>query len=356
MEYRSFADMGRTVTMNLYKIPNDIDLIVGIPRSGLLAGNLIALSLNIPIIDLDGFIENRKPRHGFTRKTKTSITTPREAKNVMVVDDTILSGRSMNHVREIIHRASIDQQITYCTVYADPRSREKVDIYLEELTSPRSFEWNIMHNSLLEECCIDIDGVLCKDPTKKENDDGSAYRKFLLNAKPLTLPSRKIGYLVTSRLEKYRKETEAWLSKHNIFYKRLHMLDLPDSKTRRRLSSHAGHKARIFRSYPDSPLFIESERGQAIEISRLTGRVVLCFSDQKLYTPVFSAGLVEQKIKSYPARAVSKAKRIAWHLIDSSGLNRGSKPAGNTPQPSGPMKKENTAREIENGFVISQQD
>ena len=48
---------------------------------------------------------------------------------------------------------------------------------------------------------MDIDGVLCADPTPEENDDGEKYRHFLLNAPPLFIPKVTIGTLVTSRLE-----------------------------------------------------------------------------------------------------------------------------------------------------------
>lgn len=312
--------MGKTIVMNLYKIPRDVDLIVGIPRSGLLAGNLIALSLNIPIIDLDGFIENRKPRHGFTRKTKANVSLPRKARHALIVDDTILSGNTLAHVKEIISKTFINQKVTYCAVYADPRSMELVDIYLEKLPSPRAFEWNIMHNSILEECCIDIDGILCKDPTKKQNDDGPAYLNFLKNAEPLSLPSHTAGYLVTSRLEKYRRETEAWLQKHNIRYKQLHMLDLPDAKTRGRLNAHASFKAQVYKSYREAPLFIESEPHQAMAIARLTGRPALCYSDQKIYTPALSVALLDQKIQTFHSRVINKAKKVAVRLFDSTGF------------------------------------
>lgn len=63
---------------------------------------------------------------------------------------------------------------------------------------------------------MDIDGVLCADPTPEENDDGEKYRHFLLNTPPLFIPKVTIGTLVTSRLEKYRPETEAWLQKNHV--------------------------------------------------------------------------------------------------------------------------------------------
>ena len=60
MNYRSVADLNETLTSRLSVIPRDIDLVVGIPRSGMLAANLLALHLNLPVIDVEGFIEGRR--------------------------------------------------------------------------------------------------------------------------------------------------------------------------------------------------------------------------------------------------------------------------------------------------------
>ena len=76
-----------------------------------------------------------------------------------------------------------------------------VDIYFEICHMPRVFEWNYMHSWVLQYCCVDIDGVLCEDPSFFENDDGKRYRKFLLHAQPKLVPTKKIGYIVTARLE-----------------------------------------------------------------------------------------------------------------------------------------------------------
>jgi uncharacterized HAD superfamily protein len=83
---------------------------------------------------------------------------------------------------------------------------------------PRVVEWNIFHNSIISNSCLDIYDVLCKDLTKEENDDGEKYIDFILNAYPLFIPTGKIFILVTSLLEKYRKETEVWVNKRNIEY------------------------------------------------------------------------------------------------------------------------------------------
>ena len=48
MEYRSIAYMDALIRSKLYLIPKDIELVVGVPRSGLLPSTIIALLLNKP--------------------------------------------------------------------------------------------------------------------------------------------------------------------------------------------------------------------------------------------------------------------------------------------------------------------
>lgn len=323
MEYRSYADLSQTITANLYKIPPGVDLIVGIPRSGLLAGNLIALALNVPITDLDGFIQNKKLRFGITRKLATQICYPRQAAHVLVVDDSIYAGESMNHARNLIGHVSGTQKMSYCAVYANPKSLDRVDIFFETLASPGCQEWNVMHRDKLENFCLDIDGVLCRNPKKAEDDDGPAYRRFIRNATPLMLPSHTAGCLVTGRLEKYRKETICWLNRNGVKFKKLHMLDLPDAKTRWKQQAAAKFKAEVFKNYPDSLLFIESDPREAAEIARLSGKKVLCFENQKIYSPEISMAMLDQKVRKYQNGIIRRARRIAQLLAPSSRYNMG---------------------------------
>ena len=56
MNFRTINDSNNLISKNLDKIPKDIDLIVGVPRSGLFVANLIALYLNLPLTDFDSFL------------------------------------------------------------------------------------------------------------------------------------------------------------------------------------------------------------------------------------------------------------------------------------------------------------
>lgn len=313
MNYRSIANLADTIRENLYKIPADVDLVVGIPRSGMLAANIIALNCNLKFCDTESYISDKLLEHGRTRSTRTChINKPSDAKHVLFIDDSVFSGETIQKIK--IKASNIaaekNQKITFAAIYAVPKSINCIDIFLEIVKPPRAFEWNLMHRPILAKCCLDIDGVLCVDPTAEENDDGDAYREFLFNTKPLAIPSYRVGNLVTSRLEKYRIETEAWLEKHGIMYDQLHMLDLPDAVTRRQLNCHASFKGQVYRKLKDTILFIESDPNQALIIANQSGKPALCFKNQKLYSPVFSYQCVEQKTRTFSKRIAGKINGI----------------------------------------------
>lgn len=56
MNFRTIGDLNSVIYKNLQKIPQDIDLVVGIPRSGMLAGSIISLLLNEPLADFNSLL------------------------------------------------------------------------------------------------------------------------------------------------------------------------------------------------------------------------------------------------------------------------------------------------------------
>jgi len=311
MNFRSVSDLGSSIRANLSKLPSDVDLVVGVPRGGALAGTMIALSLNVPYLDLDAYLRRQKPRHGFTREPKSKAADRADSKHVLVVDDRIESGETMRQVMRMIEAVPEGGKVSCCAVYGSNSGLKQVDYCLEVVDGPLYFQWNLSRSGILAECCIDIDGVLCKDPTRDQNDgDGPAYLKFLKVALPLSFPSHEIGYLVTSRLERYRSQTEEWLARQGIQYKALHMLDLPDALTRGRLKAQAPFKSEIFMSYPAAPLFVESCRNQAFEIARISRRPVLCIDEHRLFTADSQPPPPAPARRSRPARLLGFAKKV----------------------------------------------
>ena len=290
MHYRNVTDLNNIILRKLSILPRDFDLIIGIPRSGMLPANLLALYLNLPYTDIHSFVNG----HIYQAGERSRFFHLKDMKKILVVDDSVASGTAMDRSRQTLRDAEKKFEMKYCAVYMVPGKEKTVDYYFEMVPLPRFFQWNILNHSALEKACFDIDGVLSVDPDEEDNDDGERYVRFLLNAAPLFIPGSRIGTIVTSRLEKYRKETEEWLRNNNIKYNELVMLDMPDMKARQKAGNHAEHKAKTYMSKP-YVLFIESDVRQAAEINRISGKPVLCTANFQM---IFEAESVLYNLRS----------------------------------------------------------
>ena len=283
-KYISYFDLVHDIKKNLHKVHyGNYDLIVGVPRSGMVPAYMIALYLNLHITDLNGFINNLPLEKG-QRKLKRTLNKPHDAKKVLLVDDTIATGYQMEANLQKLS-PKLKEVTTTCVVYAS-NPDQNVDIYLKLNGVRRLFEWNLFHRDILNKACVDIDGVLCTDPSLEQDDDGDKYMDFILNAKPLMIPSYKIHSLVTSRLERYRSQTEAWLRQWNIEYDNLIMLNLQNKIDRYKNGDKAlDHKANYFSSLTDLEIFIESDMDVSLYVMKKTGKPVLCIDENILISP-----------------------------------------------------------------------
>ena len=203
LNYRSVIDLNQALQDNLHRLPRDIDLVVGMPRSGMLLASLIALHLQRPLTDLNGFLENRLIASGPRLAPNRNLIDCRHARRPLIVDDSVSTGAQMATAKRRLERIGMQFDPLFMAAYASPQGRNAVDLSFEEIPHPRIFEWNLFHHDIIRKSCVDIDGVLCLDPTTEENDDGPLYEAFLRIAPVLRVPTRKIGWLVTSRLERY---------------------------------------------------------------------------------------------------------------------------------------------------------
>lgn len=285
MEYRSIAELNELLVEWTYRLPRDIDVVVGVPRSGLMVANLLALHLNLPMTDVEGLITGRLLRTGARFNGRRDLLHNGPC-NVLVVDDSICSGAALREVKAQIRAARLPHRIRYAVAYVSPESVENewIDLYGEVVPLPRVFEWNVLHTPLLASFCVDIDGVLCHDPLEEDNDDGRRYRRFLRCAEPLYLPRYEIGWLVTSRLEKYRTETAAWLAEHGVRYRNLVMMDYPDMAARRAAKAYASFKAELYVK-SEAQLFIESAPHTAKEIADLADKPVFAMDTRQMLYP-----------------------------------------------------------------------
>ena len=310
MHFKSFGDLARDIGKNVARVPQDVDLIVGIPRSGMMAASMLALMLNKKFCDVASFLDNRSLQHGRTRvPSNGDLEYPLQARTVLILDDSVDSGASMRRVLNELEVLREGRSFITAAVYASKPGKSAVDLHFEQVEMPRVFAWNLFHRNELAQCCVDIDGVLCNDPTHDENDDGPRYLSFLENATPLARPTYRIGHLVTSRLERYRPQTLQWLQAHNIQFGQLHMLDLPSAAERRKQGCHADFKARVFRAIDDATLFIESDPSQASDIARLSGKPVLDYTSQRLAEPTWNSALLKSQYTTLRRRIFSRIQR-----------------------------------------------
>ena len=306
IHYRSVADLNNQIIAMSSRLPRDIEVVVGVPRSGLLAGSLLALHLNLPFTDVEGLIEGRVFTSGARlsgqKQENLKLDLLRETRTALVVDDSVYAGNQFRLTRAQLEAAGLPHKLYYAAVFIRPNAEEHVDVFGDYVPTPRMFEWNFMHHKHLALTCMDIDGVLCRDPLKHENDDGHKYNTFLSCADPLYLPTRPVGWLVTCRLEKYRAQTEAWLARHGVQYGELVMMNHPSQEARRAAGNHGEYKAEVY-TRTGAQMFIESSIRQAVTIADLTDKPVLCMDTREMVLPGVRPGsLVKPKL---PAKTLS---------------------------------------------------
>lgn len=312
MNYRSLRHAQQGVLRLAAALPRPVDLVVGVPRSGLLFGNLLSLYLNCPLTDPDGFLSGHVHRSGLRGRRAMGKDTFKE-RTVVVFDDSVCSGRQLHEVKALCAPRSAECSLIYVCLYVTPEARNLVDYYDEVVAWPRVFEWNILHHEILQRSCLDLDGVLCVDPRDEENDDSTCYLHFLENARELVVPTVPVGWVVTCRLEKYRQHTEAWLKTHGVVYGALIMWDLPSAEARRRTNAHGIFKGHIYRSL-DARLFVESNAHQARQIADISGKPVLCPWTGDMVLP-------QHRIKPLHSVARSASQRVGrW--LRRSGVGR----------------------------------
>ena len=290
MNYRSVRDLNDAIIAGFPRLPANIDLVVGVPRSGLLAANLYALVANIALVDLEGFLAGRVLATGRSRPLRRENAARH---HVLVIDDSINSGAAMREARSRIADAGLDlASCTFCAVYGTDRYHPDVDIVLERVPRPRMFQWNLFHHKHLIHCCVDVDGVLCPDAPDVGDRDGSGA----VARAPLQAPSAPIGHLVTARPERERAAIEGWLAAHAIRCRTLHVP--PDARAG---DDAVAYKADVYRR-TDARLFVASDPEAAERIAQLSGKPVLCVRTQSVCAPSDAMRVAGTVLRDVPLR------------------------------------------------------
>ena len=314
LAYRSIDDLRRDTELLARSLPANVDLVVGDTRNGKAASSL-ARRLDATLVDVRDLQATDEPH----REEGPPVELANVGRAVRVVD-AVGGRRTLADLRAELAEIDLPFEVSLAAVYVDEAQRDEVDYWGAVVERPRIFEWNLLHHPLLERSCVDIDGVLCRDPTPEENDDGERYEELLRSVKPLEVPTERIGWLVTSRLEAYREETEAWLDRHDVRYDELVMTDHANAAERRAAGDHGTYKAEVYRSV-NAALFVESDPRQATTIAERSRKPAFSFRTGELLEPgdvacsLPRSGAYLSRFRRHPVPFVHTTARNALHVV-----------------------------------------
>lgn len=261
-------------TLNWIKtFPTTYDLIIGIPRSGLLVASIIALKLGKPLTTPELMVKNKYwMSKRARRKTKLQ--------NILLVDDSITDGKTMKESLKLIRAYNKKFNITKAALIATEESKDFLDLYYKIIPHPRLFEWNLLH-SKKGKIATDLDGVICENCPPGVDSNEELYLNWLKTARPYLIPAFEIDAIISCRLQKYRKETEEWLAKHNVRYKKLILWDILSKQERKGRNAKYKIEA-LLKIKPD--LFWESSLYEAKQIWNATKIPTLCVDEMILFS------------------------------------------------------------------------
>lgn len=273
MYWISYADLHRDLAewASTSALLQDAAAFVGIPRSGLLVANILALHLNKHLLPLR-FPVGTAAAAPLRRGDK-----PLPAGPIVVLDDSCLSGRTIQeHVRLLGSSGPGGRQVHYAVPYVrqDPAGLRRLGITEALRVIPRQavFAWNWAHQRRLERAVVDLDGVIHPDVADGFTSAPEAVR-------PLRVPTYAPLAIATGRREKYRRHTEDWLRHWGVPPCELRMMPT-DKDAHADVGGVIGHKQSTARAM-GAAWFVESSAVQAEAISTVVP--TLCTENWRMY-------------------------------------------------------------------------
>jgi uncharacterized HAD superfamily protein/orotate phosphoribosyltransferase len=252
-------------------LPRDYDVIVGIPREGLLIATILSLQFGKPLATPDSLVRGQI----WTSRNNPSGKT---IKNILLVDDSSASGESMSDAVKYL-QANGNWNISTAALFVIDEMKNTVDYHLKSIQN-ELVESALVHHKKTLKIGFDMDGVICEDCPPPIDDNEDEYVKWITTVRPRLIPTYTIDIIVSNRLEKYRHQTEAWLHNYGVKYSKLVLWDI--SSKAERIGNWTDHKIAILQKERPT-LFYESDINQAEIIHKRTGIPVLCTDTMVLF-------------------------------------------------------------------------
>jgi uncharacterized HAD superfamily protein/adenine/guanine phosphoribosyltransferase-like PRPP-binding protein len=286
MNFVNYSTMIEDVRQWSHKIPKNTIAVTGVPRSGIFPATVLSLHRNIHYVPIESLWAGERLWEREIRDESSTRWVPSKDKGiVLVIEDAVNTGSTIAEAMEKIP-AMEGVKFVAASLYSREEVPEHIRFTYRVVEMPRAFEWMIFKSRHMLNTMVDLDGVLCEDPTHQEGDSGSGLRKWLHhmnNAKPRFIPARVVIAIATSRLEKYRRQTKHWLHRYDIGYGKLHMSPYRTAAERQTARDHAIRKAMHYAAEPEATLFVESNLKQAQHIARASKKPVLCTETMEMF-------------------------------------------------------------------------
>jgi len=274
LSFVTYAELARDAAALAARVPRGVRAVYAVPRSGALAGAILATELHLPL----GLVGAPEPLEG-RRLAELGAEVP-AAGPVLLVDDSWSTGGAMEAARERLRAQGVSDVVT-CALYVTEAGRRALDLWQRVVSPPRIFRWNLWGSARTARVMCDLDGVLCEDPDAFD-DDGEAYRQAIASARPRCRPLGPVHSIVTNRIERWRAVTAAWLRRHGVAPGALFMQPHATAAERRAAGDYGAWKGRVYRA-SDALLFVESDEAQARRIREVSGRPVLSLETERLH-------------------------------------------------------------------------
>ena len=223
--------------------PESYDLVIGVPRSGMLVASIVATKLGRPLTTPDLFAEGRWWSSRLLEPTAST-----DIRSVLLVDDSVDRGSSIEAAMKVIELKARSLRVTTAALIAHrPNATDLVDLHHRIIPHPAIFEWNLMHAKVMSRLSASLEGVL----------DRSGR-----------VPVYSIDLVLAAGNEGACARTEAFLKERGVLYDELIM--------------RAGReKSELLRLAP-SDLHLEGPIAEARKIFSSTGIPTICMDEMQL--------------------------------------------------------------------------
>lgn len=197
----------------------DYDIIIGVPRCGLLVASIIAAKGGKALASTDTV------SRGELWNSRRAISLDC-AKRVLLVDDSLGTGKTIQRHQQAIKARYPHLEVDTASMIVHRENYHMVDYYYKIIPTPLILEWEIMDEAKVDILAVNMEGVLCQPYQDSPGRNEEEYLRWVKGAKPYMIPSYHFDAVLSDRSERYRAESEEWLRIHNVQYRELRFSDL----------------------------------------------------------------------------------------------------------------------------------